>query len=158
MKRSPQTLVAGAFCAFGWLSSYTYSLHLLGPHHHPCGEGDALPYLVSMIAGPATLSLAATMLTIGSGLGVTVRWPGLLHGFTIAVAGYLLPSYLVNTTLEGRFICVSNAAAGPVDFPTAPWQRAFVPIHNAAAVLFAIFLVWYWRRDAGSGHPAEIGE
>jgi len=41
--------------------------------------------------------------------------------------------------------------------------RADVPypvatVHNAAAVLFAIFLVWYWRRGTGSGRPAEIGE
>jgi hypothetical protein len=156
MNRSAQTLLAAAFCTFGWLSSFTYAFHLIGPYVHPCGDGDTLPYLVSMIAGPATLSLAAMTLTIGSGLGVTVRWPCLLHVFTLAVAGYLLPSYLVNTTIEGHFICVSNAAGGPVDFPAAPWQRVFVPVQNAALVLFGIFLVWYWRRRANAGNGAEI--
>jgi hypothetical protein len=58
----------------------------------------------------------------------------------------LLPDYLSNTTVAGKFICVSNAVGGPADFETTMWQRSFVPVQNAAVALFAGFLVWYWRR------------
>ena len=148
MNHSPQRLIAAAFCSFGWLSSFTYAFHFVGPYQHPCTDGDTLPYLVSIVAGPVTLSLAALLLAIGSLLGVAVRWPALLHVATLAAAGAVLPAYLANTTVAGQFICVSNAAGGPADFPTATWQRGFVPVQNAAMVLFGIFLVWYWRRGA----------
>lgn len=150
MKRSPREFLAVAICAFGWFSSLTYVLHLIGPYLHACEHGDAFPYLASMIAGPATLLLAALMLTIASELGVVVRWPALLHVATLGVAIHLLPDYLVNTTVEGRFICVSNAAGGPADFETTTWQRAFVPVQNAAIAGYAGFLFWY-RRRGGAG-------
>jgi hypothetical protein len=149
MTNSRERLVAGAFCSFGWLSSLTYPFHLIAPHLHPCGDGNALSYLVSLVAGPATLAMAVLLLTLGAGLGVVVRWPCLLHLGTAAAAVILLPSYLVSATIEGHFICAANAAGGPSDFPSAAWQRAFAPVHDATIVLFGGFLVWYWRRAAG---------
>jgi hypothetical protein len=157
MSPPPGKLLATAFCALGWLSSFSYGLHLVGPHRHPCTAGDAFPYLVGMVAGPLTLALAAAMLGIGAGLGVSSRWPALLHLGTLAVAAWLLPAYLVNTTLEGRFICASNAAGGPLEYPTAAWQRGFVPVQNAAMVLFGSFCVWYWRRAGNAGSGEKIG-
>jgi len=157
MSRRPQRLVAAAFCAFGWLSSFSYAFHLVGPYQHPCTDGNALPYLVSMIAGPATLALAALLLAIGSLLGVAVRWPALLHVATLAAAIRVLPAYLVSTTVEGRFICASNAAGGPADLPAEAWQRGFVPVQNAAMVLFAIFLIWYWRRSSRNVEASGAG-
>ena len=155
MTDSRERLVACAFCAFGWLSSLSYPFHLIGPHLHPCSDGNALPYLVSLVAGPATLTMAALLLTLAAGLGVVVRWPGLLHLGTAAAAVIVLPAYLVHATVEGQFICTANAAGGPSNFPATAWQRAFVPVHNAAIVLFAGFLVWYWRR--GSAADRAIG-
>jgi len=156
MNASRGRWLGAAFCGFGWLSSFSYPLHLVGPHLHPCTDGDALPYLVSMLAGPATLAMAAALLVVGAGLGVAVRWPALLHVGTLAIAVFLLPDYLVNTTYEGRFVCSSNAAGGPLDFATAPWQRAYVPVHNAALVLFGGFCLWYWRRFAPDrGEPGS---
>jgi hypothetical protein len=101
-----------------------------------------------MLAGPATLFLSALLLAIGSVLGVTVRWPAWLHVATLGFLVYLLPDYLANTTVAGKFICASNAAGGPENFETTMWQRAFVPVQNAAVALFAGFLVWYWRRTS----------
>jgi hypothetical protein len=157
VKGTPREILAVSICAFGWFSSLTYALHLIGPYHHACENGDAFPYLASMIAGPATLLLAALMLTIASVLGVVVRWPALLHVATLGVAIHLLPDYLVNTTVEGRFICVSNAAGGPADFDTSTWQRAFVPVQNAAIAAFAGFLLWY-RRSGGAARPRSQAE
>jgi len=145
---SREKLVASAFCAFGWLSSFSYAFHLIGPHLHACSGGNALPYLVSLVAGPATLAMAALLLAMGAGFGVIVRWPCLLHLATAAAAVIVLPGYLVDTTLEGHFICASNAAGGPSDFPSSAWQRAWVPVHNAAIVAFGAFLVWYWRQGS----------
>jgi len=155
MKGSPREILAVAVCGFGWLSSLTYGLHLVGPYFHACENGDAFPYLASMIAGPATLLLAALMLTVASELGVVARWPALLHLATLGVIIYLLPDYLVNTTFEGRFICVSNAAGGPSDFETTAWQRAFVPVQNAAIALFALFFAWYRRRRPAPPDASE---
>jgi hypothetical protein len=151
---SRENLVAGAFCAFGWLSSFSYVFHLIGPHLHPCSEGNALPYLVSLFAGPTTLAMSALLLSVGAGFGVVVRWPCLLQLATAATAVMLLPGYLVDTTLEGHFICAANAAGGPTDFPSTAWQRAWVPVHNAAIVLFGGFLIWYWRRGSSSRSDA----
>jgi hypothetical protein len=136
-------LAATGFCCFGWLSSLSDALHLLAPYRHPCTDGDTLPYLASMIAGPATLAMAAGMLAIGAGLGVRVRWPAWLHLGTLAAAFTILPGYLVDTSFDDRFICVSNAFGGPSDFESAPWQRAFAPLHNAALACFGLFLLWY---------------
>ena len=154
MTNSRERLVAGAFCTFGWLSSLTYPFHLIAPHLHPCGDGNALPYLVSLVAGPATLAMAALLLTLGAGLGVIVRWPCLLHLGTAAAAAIVLPAYLVSATVEGHFICAANAAGGPSDFPSTAWQRAFAPLHNATIVLFGGFLVWYWRRASAARRAA----
>jgi len=152
LTNSRESLVAIAFCTFGWLSSFTYPFHLIAPYLHPCSDGNALPYLVSLIAGPATLVMAVLLLTVGAGLGVVVRWPSLLHIGTAAAAVFVLPAYLVSATVEGHFICAANAAGGPSDFPSTPWQRAFAPVHDATIVLFGGFLVWYWRRAAALGH------
>jgi hypothetical protein len=149
MTKSHERIVGGAFCAFGWLSSLSYSFHLIAPHLHGCSDGNAMPYLVSLVAGPATLAMAVLLLTLGAGLGVVVRWPCLLHLGTVAAAVIVLPGYLVSVTIEGHFICAANAAGGPLDFPSSGWQRAFAPVHDAAIVLFGGFGVWYWRRAAG---------
>jgi hypothetical protein len=149
MTHSREKIVAGAFCTFGWLSSFSYAFHLIAPYLHPCSDGNALPYLVSLVAGPATLAMAVLLLSLGAGLGVVVRWPGLLHLGTLVAAVIVLPSYLVSVTIEGQFICVANAGGGPSDFPGTTWQRAFAPVHDATIVLFGGFLVWYWRRAAG---------
>lgn len=146
MSGDPRFWLAAGFCAFGWLSSLSYPLHLVGPYLHSCEGGNALPYFASMIAGPITLLLASLLLSAAAALGVTARWPTWLHLGTLGAALYLLPDYLANTTVDGQFICASNAAGGPSDFETASWQRAWVPVHNAAIVAFGIFLVWYWRR------------
>jgi len=149
MTNSGERLVAGAFCIFGWLSSFSYPFHLIAPHLHACDDGNALPYLVSLVVGPATLAMAALLLTLAAGFGVVVRWPSLLHLGTAAAAVIVLPSYLVSTTIEGHFICAANAAGGPTDHPATTWQRAFAPTHDATVVLFGGFLLWYWRRAAG---------
>ena len=148
MTNSREAIVAGAFCSFGWLSSFSYPFHVIAPYLHSCGDGNALPYLVSLVAGPATLAMAMLLLSLGAGLGVVVRWPCLLHLGTVAAAVIVLPSYLVSTTIEGQFICVANAAGGPADFAVTTWQRAFAPVHDATIVLFGGFLIWYWRRAA----------
>ena len=145
MSPPAQKLVAAGFCTLGWLSSFSYAVHLLAPYRHSCTDGDTLPSLASMIAGPATLARAAGMLTTGAALGVRVRWPMWLHLGTLAAAVAVLPGYLVDTSIDDRFICASNAFGGPSDFPTAPWQRAFAPLHNAALVCFGLFLLWYWQ-------------
>lgn len=155
MTNSRETIFAGAFCAFGWLSSFSYPFHLIGPWLHPCSDGNALPYLVGLVAGPMTLAMSALLLWIGAALGVRVRWPALLHVGTIAAAVVVLPRYLADVTLDGAFICAANAAGGPTDFPSAGWQRAFVPVQNSAIVAFGAFLVWYWRRGAAVGRASD---
>jgi hypothetical protein len=146
VNRGPQVVLAAAFCAFGWLSSFTYPLQLLGPYLHDCSGGSTLPYVVSMVVGPATLALSAMMLTIGAGLGVRARWPWPLHLASLAVGAAVLPGYLVDTSVDGQFICVANQRGGPVGHPTEAWQRAYAPIQNAAMVFFGVFLLWYCRR------------
>jgi hypothetical protein len=154
VKHDSQALLAGAFCAAGWLSSFIYPLQLLGPYFHDCAGGNALPYVASMVLGPATLALSAMLLTAGAALGVRVHWPWPLHVGTLAVGIAILPGYLVDTTVGGGFICVGNQRGGPVDHPTALWQRAYAPLQNAAMVGFGAFLLWYRR----GGRVPELPE
>lgn len=150
MTRDPQAVLAGAFCAGGWISSFTYPLQLLGPFLHACADGNAMPYVVAMVLGPTALALSMMMLALGAALGSRVRWPWILHLATLGVGVAVLPGYLVDTTVNGDFICVGNLRGGPTGYPVAAWQRAYAPLQNAAMACFAAFLIWYRR-----GAPAS---
>lgn len=136
--------VARGLAIFGWLVSYSYAIHLIGPYAHACSEGVTSPYVASLVWSAVTIGLAAALIATAP---ASSRFFLLPHFGTAAVGGWILARYFTRVTFEGRSIC-SAASYGNawLNDSAVLWHRLYAPIH---LILLGGFLVWAWRRTGG---------
>lgn len=129
----------------GWLFSYTYFFHLIGPYADTCNNGDGSPYSFSMIAGPATLLISGLLIWVGMKKGRQLLLLAIPHIFTYIAALFILPRYFFLVTFLGEHICAGNGIHSSFglspDDPLRPlWHRSYAPIHLLSLAVFLIYI------------------
>ena len=135
----------------GWLVSYTYVIHLVGPYADTCTQGDDSSYLASVILSALTVLLSTTLIALGP---TRSRWFLVPHVGTLVIAAIILPGYLGRVTIHGRFICAGSGYTGEyLTMPAAAWHRLYAPAHT---LLLGGFLCWAWFRQNAADLQANM--
>lgn len=129
----------------GWILSYTFFLHLLGPYADTCTQGDDSAYIASMILGPSTLALSAWLIWRGR-RHAYLRWGAIPHVGTWLISIGLLSRYLSRCAIGGQFICAGGALGDDwIERSGEFWHRLYAPIHLLALGGFTLFLIIFWK-------------